>query len=41
MKDSVQYDTSEFTQQDDRKKRTFVSDKRDRPITYVFCRDLH
>ena len=41
MKDNVQYDTSEFTQQDGRKKRTFVSDKRDRPITYVFCRDLH
>ena len=41
MKDSVQYDTSKFTQQDGRKKRTFVCDKRDRAITYVFCRDLH
>ena len=35
MKDSVQYDTSEFTQQDGRKKRTFVRDKRDRLITCV------
>ena len=36
--------TSKFTQQDGRKKRTtnqFTSDKRDRVITCVFCRDLH
>ena len=29
---------SEVTQQDD---KTFVHDKRDRAITYVFPRDLH
>ena len=34
----MQYDISEFTQQDG---RTLVCDKRDRAITHVFCRDLH
>ena len=38
MKDSVQYDTSKFTQEDG---KTLVCDKRDRPITYVFWRDLY
>ena len=35
---------SECTQRDDRKKRTtktLVCDKRDRPMTYAFCGDLH
>ena len=35
------FTVSEFTQQDIRKKRTLVRDKRDRGITCVFCRDLH
>ena len=35
--------SSEFTQQDGRKKRTAkcLCDKRDKAISYVFCRDLH
>ena len=32
--------TSEFTQQEGRKKRTFVCDKRDRAITWDFCGGL-
>ena len=37
-------ETSKFTQQEGTKKRTaktLVYDKRDRPITCEFCRDLH
>ena len=34
---------SEFTQRDDKKEdsKTLVCDKRDRPMTYAFCGDLH
>ena len=44
MKDSVQYDTSQFYAtgwQKEEDGKTLVHDKRDRAVTDVFCCDLH